>query len=60
MGLVSGELMELSTYVRDVLQEIADKPIDTGGGMDQLDLWVTIDGVEYYVTISQKSKKDGN
>jgi hypothetical protein len=48
----------LATELREVLQPLADqgRTIDTGAGDNRGDLWVTIDGVEYYITV-QISKR---
>lgn len=48
----------LATEIRAFLKSIADAntSIDSGGGDGTGDLWVTVQGVEYYVTVA-KSKK---
>jgi hypothetical protein len=54
----------LALRVRDkivsALMPIADegrKAIDTGGGLGGFDLWVTIDGYEWIVQVSQGKRR---
>lgn len=51
MGVAAGIERHLRAYA-DV-----DTGVDTGGGMGQCDLWVTIGGVGYYVTVSLAGSK---
>ncbi len=54
---------DVSRFVKmkSALQTIADKEIDSGYGAGAIDFWVTVDGIEYYVTIQrselQKAKQ---
>ena len=45
--------------IKDFLEEIHDKgtSLDTGGGDNLADVWVTIDGVEYLVTVKALRKR---
>ena len=44
--------------IRDFLEEINDEgtSLDTGGGDNLADVWVTIDGTEYLVTVKALPK----
>lgn len=48
----------LASEIREFLKTVRDQgtPIDSGGGDGCADLWVTVQGVEYYITV-QKSRK---
>lgn len=51
------EISELLNSVRD-----HGTSSDTGGGMAQADLWVTVQGIEYFITVkksnNQKHRED--
>ncbi len=52
--------LRVRSKMADALQAIADDPaasIDTGGGMGGFDLWVTIDGYEWVVQVSQGKRR---
>ena len=46
------EISELLNSVRD-----NGTSSDTGGGMGQADLWVTVQGVEYFVTVRKSNNQ---
>lgn len=50
--------ISLAHELRNLLKSIADEGtnIDSGGGDGMADLWVTIDGVEYYIAIKPSLK----
>jgi hypothetical protein len=37
--------------LKDLLAGIADGEIDTGGGDGSADLWVSVDGIEFYINV---------
>tara|TARA_R110000823_G_scaffold308212_1_gene431678 strand:- start:337 stop:576 length:240 start_codon:yes stop_codon:yes gene_type:complete len=41
--------------IRDLLKTISDGGIDTGIGMGKSDYWVTVNGVEYWITASRNA-----
>lgn len=45
--------------VRDALSLIQDegKEIDIGLGIDGLDIWITIDGIEYFINMKESLKQ---
>ena len=49
----------LASEVRGFLRSIADEgtAIDSGGGDGTGDLWVTVQGVEYFVSIRKSNKQ---
>ena len=53
-----------AAQVRDLIRELMssqvdhDTSMDTGGGMGQADLWLTVGGVEY--TVSVKAPRPSN
>ena len=54
------ELAEILKCVRD-----DGTPADTGGGVGAADLWVTVQGAEYYITVRKSNaqiarEKHGN
>lgn len=46
------ELIELLSTVRD-----EGTSCDTGGGMGQADLWVKVQGVEYFITVKKSNSQ---
>lgn len=46
------EIRELLTSVRD-----HGTSSDGGGGMGQADLWVTVQGVEYFITVRKSNSQ---
>lgn len=48
-----GEALDSSVKIIEALKTIVDKgtSIDTGGGLGSRDIWATIDGVEYYISV---------
>lgn len=49
----------LRDEISDLLQTVRDHGTvsDTGGGMGQADLWVTVQGVEYFVTVRKSNNQ---
>lgn len=47
------DIISVSDFIRGHLEHIKDEgsAIDIGKGFGLRDLWVTIDGVEYFVTV---------
>jgi hypothetical protein len=59
MHLVGAEAeYSLALEIREFLQSIKDEgtAIDSGGGLGSADLWVKIQGDEYYISISKRPK----
>ena len=52
--------LRVSYYVRNALEIVKDERtvIDTGGGEFVRDLWVKIEGDEFFITITNKTKID--
>lgn len=48
----------LRDEIRELLSTVRDHgtSADTGGGMGSADLWVTVQGVEYYINVKRGSK----
>lgn len=49
----------LRDEISELLNSVRDHGIssDTGGGMGQADLWVTVQGVEYFITIRKSNNQ---
>lgn len=49
--------MVLASEVKRFLMSVADHGtgVDSGGGDGLADLWVTVDGIEYYLTIRKSN-----
>jgi len=49
----------LASEIRGFLKTVRDEgtPIDSGGGDRYADLWVTVQGVEYHITVSKSRKQ---
>ncbi len=52
--------LRVSWYVRNALEIVKDErtAIDTGGGEFIRDLWVKIEGDEFFITITNKTKTE--
>lgn len=53
-SLVPRDVFSLSAFIKGHLEPIADGPLDTGGGFGQRDMWVKIEGVEYFISIKKR------
>lgn len=50
------EMFDARDKVRAALADLSGKPVDVGMGCGGADLWVTLDGVEYFVTMKAKRR----
>lgn len=48
-----GDALDSSVKIIDALKAVVDEgtSIDTGGGLGSRDIWATIDGTEYYISV---------
>jgi len=55
---MDAKTLRVSSYVRNALEIVKDErtAIDTGGGEFVRDLWVKIEGDEFFITITNKTK----
>ena len=60
-GLIEEKNKQAFTEIYEAIKEISDKTPDSGYGKDGMDLWSTINGREFFITVkisnSQKLKE---
>lgn len=49
---IRDEIRELTTCIRD-----HGTSSDGGGGMGKADLWLTVDGIEYFITVTRSLRQ---
>ncbi len=56
-GLVPSDTMHFAELLRTFLEEEKDEGthVDRGGGMGQVDYWVKVNGVEYFITVKKSN-----
>lgn len=52
----SGDAMSIAKYIIGALSLVKDENthIDTGGGFSSRDLWVKVDGKEFFISVKER------
>lgn len=60
MNKPSGDAMSLANYIKGALNAVIDEgaAIDSGLGFSRSDLWVTIEGKSFFISIQDKKTEE--